>query len=182
MRIGAVAGVLAVVLAACSAKGRGKDEAEETLPPQVTLIGVKLHGWQGSDLVAIGRAAMLTYDRSTSNFEANEALVQFPSKKADAARRREVNTDLELRAPLATGNLQSRQADGRGGVTVRSASGLRGRTPSAHFDGVALVASGKEPVDIEGPGYSVSANAFTFHFATEELDFEGGVHSRLGNR
>lgn len=184
LRLGCV--LLTAGCAACfgdgASRAKAREESAAQLPPQVTLMGVRLHGWEGSTLVSRGRAAKLTYDRSSTHFEANEALMQFPSRGEEAALKRQVNADLELRAPLAMGNLTARQADGKGGVTVRSASGLWGETESAHFDGVGLLASGKNPVSLRGPGYSTSANGFTFYFATEELVFEGDVKSQLGEK
>ena len=162
-----------VTLAALSGCGRAKlAEVDQKLPPQVTLYGVRLHSWEGSELVTKGRAAKLTYDRASSNFDAYEALVQFPS--------RQNSNDAQIRAPRAQGNLGARTADGSGGVTVRSGNGLSGKTEAAHFDGVGLVASGKTPVQVRGPGYSLDADGFTFYFATEELLFDGNVQSRLG--
>lgn len=168
------------LLAGCGGPSR-KGEADEKLPPQVTLYGVRLHSWEGSELVSKGRAAKLTYDRASGNFDAEEALVQFPSKRRGAQRTpRQVTSDVELRAPRAQGNLPTRQADGSGGVTVKSATGLRGKTESAHFDGMGLVATGKSKVTVQGPGYSLDADGFRFYFATEELLFDGNVQSRLG--
>ena len=166
-----------VTLAALSGCGRAKlAEVDQKLPPQVTLYGVRLHSWEGSELVTKGRAAKLTYDRASSNFDAYEALVQFPShRKAN-----EKANDAQIRAPRAQGNLGARTADGSGGVTVRSGNGLSGKTEAAHFDGVGLVATGKTPVQVRGPGYTLDADGFTFYFATEELLFDGNVQSRLG--
>lgn len=178
-------GVAAFVML-CATLGSGcgptkKAEVDEKLPPQVTLYGVRLHSWEGPELVSRGRAAKLTYDRASANFEAAEALVQFPARRNGAHQTpRQMKSDLELRAPRAQGNLQSRQADGSGGVTVRSASGLVARTDAAHFDGLGLVVTGGTPVQLRGPGYALDANGFTFNFATEELLFDGDVRSRLG--
>lgn len=181
VRLGATCAVLVLgcSLAACSKKERAATNGEPTsLPPQVSLYGVRLHSWEGNKLVSVGRAAKLTYDRSSANFEASEALVQFPSK--DESQAREATADLVVRAPVASGNLTSRQADGSGGITVRSSSGMSGATESAHFDGVGLVATGEKPVKVFGPGYALDAANFKFYLATEELLFEGGVTSRLG--
>lgn len=173
--------VLAAMLGAgtgCTPTNPRRGQADEKLPPQVALYGVRLHSWEGGELVAVGRAAKLTYDRSSGNFEAAESLVQFPSRSAEPTK--DATSDLELRAPVARGNLLNRTSRGEGGLTLRSANGLVARTQSAEFDGMGLVATGKEPINVTGPGYSVSANGFTFYLATEELLFEGDVVSRLG--
>lgn len=164
----------------CKPTNPMRGQADEKLPPQVSLYGVRLHSWEGGDLVAVGRAAKLTYDRSSGNFEAAESLVQFPSKNEAGVPNKEATADMELRAPIARGNLPNRQSMGEGGLVLRSATGLTAKTPSAQFDGNGLVASGKEPIDVVGPGYSLSGTGFTFYLATEELFFDGVVESRLG--
>ena len=152
---------------------------DEKLPPQVTLSGVALHAWRGSELVAVGSAAQVTYDRSSGNFEAQTARVRFPRREAASARNPQLTSDLELSAAIANGNLLTRQAEGTGGVMARSASGLVARTPSARFDGQERLAHGDEPIEVTGPGYELEADAFTFDLLAEELLFED-VDSRLG--
>lgn len=164
-----------LLLAACDPPPP-RGAADEKLPPQVSLYGVRLHHWEKGDLVAVGRAAKLTYDRASASFEAQESLMQFPSRTDTSA-----TADMELRAPVTTGNLQSRMAEARGGLMLKSSSGMSGRTEAARFDGAGLVASGQSPVEVEGPGYSMFADGgFNFYFVTEELIFEGEVQSRLG--
>jgi hypothetical protein len=151
--------------------GRGKNpETDQRLPPQVSLFGVTLHAWQGNELVAMGNAAQLTYDRTSGALDASGVWLRFPR----------LTSNLELSAPSMTGNLPARQAEGNGGVSVRSSAGLVAHTQSARFDGQGLVARGKDPIEVSGPGYALDAQTFTFHFLTEELVFEGGVESRLG--
>jgi hypothetical protein len=161
--------------------GRGKNpETDQSLPPQVSLFGVTLRAWQGNELVAMGIATQLTYDRNSGALDASGVRVRFPSTADTARANRGLTSDLELSAPSLVGDLPSRQAQGNGGVTVRSSAGLLARTPSARFDGVGLVARGSDPIEVVGPGYALDARAFTFYLVTEELIFEGGVESRLG--
>ena len=164
--------VLALALAAtgCGEK-RAAEEADQTLPPQVALYGVRLTSWEGSQVVARGQAAKVTYDRPTGRFDAYEARVRFPDTAMGV---------LDVSAPLANGNLQQKLAHASGGVLGKASNGLTAFAPSATFDGVGFVAEGKEGVDVKGPGYSVRANGFTFYLATEELIFDGDVDSRLG--
>jgi hypothetical protein len=77
-------------------------------------------------------------------------------------------------------DLPARQAQGKGGVTVRSSAGLLGQTSTVNFDGLGLVAKGTDPIQVTGPGYALDARRFTFYLVTEELIFEEGVESRLG--
>ena len=154
-------------------KGPGQDEE---LPPQVSLRGVTVLSWEGDQLVATGRMTTLDYDRSSAKFEGSDVVFQFPSER----RKGSELSDLELRAPRATGNLSSKQADGFGGVLLRSSSGLRAVSDRAHIDGVGMVASGDTRVDATGPGFDVTADGFRYDFTTEDLVFEGNVQSRLG--
>jgi lipopolysaccharide export system protein LptC len=165
-------------LAAC---GRGKDqETDDKLPPQVTLSGVTLHAWKGDELVALGIAEEVTYDRSSGNFEAAKARVRFPRRESTSDASPQLTSDLELSAAVAHGNLPTRQAEGRGGVIARSSSGLVARTSSARFDGQGQLARGEEPIEVIGPGYALDAEGFTFDLRSEDLVFEGAVQSRLG--
>jgi hypothetical protein len=161
---------------------KDRPAVEEKLPPHVSMYGVRLRSWEGSELVAQGRAARLTYDRQTSRFVASEGQLQFPRRDTGAAERsaREATADLEVRAPVVQGDLATRQAEGAGGVTVRSSSGLIGQTPAAQFDGLTGVARSTTPVQAEGPGYALTAGGFTFQFATDTLVFDGPVTSFLG--
>jgi lipopolysaccharide export system protein LptC len=163
------------LMAACSLPAPKKGDLPAKLPPQVSLEGVTVRSWEQGALVATGVARRLTYDRTTADFEGVDVVVRFPSQGRQGALE-----DLELRAPVAAGNLTSRQATGSGGVQILSPSGLIGATERARFDGVGLVASGDAPVAISGPGYSVDAEGFNFFLATEELVFDGQVHSHLG--
>lgn len=176
----AVALFLAASSYALACGGAKKSQSDPALPPQVALHGVTLHAWEGNELTAVGTAREMTYDRSSGNFEASGAQVRFPSSTSTARASRPLTADLEVTAPRVSGNLPSRQAEGKGGITARSTAGLVAQTPSARFDGQGLVAQGKEPVEITGPGYALDAQGFTFYLLTEELVFERGVHSRLG--
>ena len=161
--------------------GRGKNpETDEALPPQVSLVGVTLDAWQGNELVATGNAAQLTYDRSSGAVDAIGVRLQFPSTAETPRANRGLTSDLELTAPSMVADLPARQAQGKGGVTIRSSAGLLARTATVNFDGLGLVAKGTDPIQITGPGYAVDARRFTFYLVTEELIFEEGVESRLG--
>jgi hypothetical protein len=58
---------------------------------------------------------------------------------------------------------------------------LVGRTDRAHFDGVTMIATGNDPVTVDGPRYRVNADAFSLKLNIEEYTFMRKVSSRLGD-
>jgi hypothetical protein len=149
---------------------------DATPPPQITLTGARLQSFRGSVLVATGRAAQVTYQRTNADMTGSEVLLRFPSQSKPAG----MFSNLEVRAPEMTGNLTAKQADGFGGVEVKSSGGLVGRTDRAHFDGVAMTANGKDFVQADGPGYALTATGFLIRLKEEASDFGNPVWSRLG--
>jgi hypothetical protein len=125
--------------------------------------------FRGGELTMAGRAARLSFNRSTREVTAEETLFQFHPGSRPA----------EVRAPELRGNLDARAADLSGGVRLRGADGLTGETPSAHFDGTTMVANGDRPVTLHGSDYAVQAGAFRLDFNAESFDFEGGVATDL---
>lgn len=164
----------ACALAACS-RPRGGASGEPA-PPQVRLHGVRVRYYQGESLVAISRAARVTYQRDSSDFSADEAYVRFEGHGQLSGRAGNV----EVRAVRMEGNLAAKAADGLEGVTLKTGSGLAGETQRAHFDGVARQASGHDPVSVWGPGYWLDAHGFHFRLEDEQIEFGDGVESRLG--
>ncbi len=154
--------------------------------PQVTLTGVRLRHYRGAELVADGTAKTLTYQRSTSEFVASAVAMRLPGRGADLvaspAGAGGPARQVDLTAPTARGTLSSRQADGEGGVVVRTESGLTGKTPRAHFDGAASSASGTDEVAVEGSGYQLSSRGFHLDLPTERFTFDAEVQSRFGAR
>jgi lipopolysaccharide export system protein LptC len=136
------------------------------LPPEVILYGVQIQHFKGDQIAAAGHANRLTYERWTADFIAYGDVMRFPSREGSAAQ-----GGMEVRAPVVQGNLAARRADGTGGVVMRTGSGMVGETDRAHFDGVALTASGDVPVKLRGPEYRLEADAFLFHLKTEEFSF-----------
>lgn len=159
-----------IILCACP---RAPEAEDPGVPPEVRLRGVTLEYFQGDRRVTIGRATRLTYERTRSDFEAEEVTLRFPARTVGMS---------EVRAPKVRGNLDARQADGMGGVTMTTPSGLTGRTERAHFDGVREIASGTDPIALEAPGHALHANRFVFDFPSERFAFDGGVTSRVGGR
>lgn len=149
-------------------------------PPTVTLYGMKLTSFRGEDVAAAGRAAKLTYVRTSTDFVASEVLIRFPSRASMGLKSGLVSGGMEVRAPTLLGNQSARQADGKGGVVLRSGDGVVARTEEVHFDGVTRVATGDKQVDADGPRYSLTADRFRLQFGTEVFEFEGNVKTRLG--
>lgn len=168
--------LLALAASACNPvkKASAREEIQERLPPQVSLHGVRLRSWSGSELSAHGRAAMLTYDRQNTRFVATDGELQFPDRNAG-----DPGPEMIVRAPVLEGEALAKTAHGSGGVTAISSAGMSGRTPSATYDGQGMAVRGTEPVEIDGPGYVLDAAGFTFHFVTDELVFDGPVTSTI---
>lgn len=140
-------------------------------PPEVTLFGVRMRMYRGSDLTMVGRAAKLEYQRQSADLRADESLLRFPSRATGARAPGHAVAGLEVRAPRVEGNLYTRQAEAQGGVLLRTASGMVGETERAHFDGSGMKVHGPLPVEISGPGYRLTAGGFDFVFADERFTF-----------
>ncbi len=158
--------------------GAPPSEMEGERPPEITLYGARLKNFRGSEVLYSGRAAKLTYERGSFNFQATEALVRFPSRSQQAAS--VAAGGLELRAPLLSGNLDTKQGVGEGGVVLRSNSGVTSRTDQVMLDGVRNLAWGESPISVKGPGYVVNAEGFDFDIASERFVFKEKVRSRVG--
>jgi hypothetical protein len=165
----------ALLLAGCRSVSSGEETAA---PPQVTLYGVRLSNFRGTQLAMSGRAAKVTYYRAPAEFSATETLVRFPGRPGMSA----AVAGLEVRAPSVSGDLVHKQAVWRDGVVMGAPAGISAYTPRATFDGQTMQASGKDRVTVDGPGYALSANGFHLYFPEERFEFGDGVVSRLGGR
>lgn len=157
-----------LALAACE-RTRPLDQAPA---PQVTLHGVRLRYFQADRLVAQGRAAQVTYERSSGEVGASEAVLRFPSRRPSGG--------TEVRAARLEGSLATRQADGKDGVVIQAGGRLVARTERAHLDGQALEVTGAEPVMIEGPSLRLHAGGFHLWLQDERLELAGEVRGHLG--
>ncbi len=164
----------ALVLCSCEKP----PEIDQTPPPQVILTGARLRSFRGSELSATGRAAQVAYERTGADFTASEVFLRLPSRDTPGSPNPSPGW-VEIRSPVVVGNRTTEQADGSGGVVVRSASGMVGRTPRAHYDGVTKVASGKDPVSVNAPRYAVTAESFLLRFEEENFRFTGHVVSHV---
>lgn len=163
--------LIAIALLAC----RPRQPAPPSPPPepQVVLHGAKMQMFRGSELVMVGRAARVTYQRLSADVSATEAVLRWPSRTSGGRRPRTAVSGIEVRAPEVDGNLYTRQADGRGGVLLRTSSGIAARTEDAHFDGVVMKMRGASPVKVTGPGYALDAAGFELSVDDEKLEFTG---------
>lgn len=158
-----------LALAACTPDRSNPSAATEPPRPQATLHGVRMRIYRGDEVAMVGRAARLTFNRSTREVTAEESFLQFHPR----------SRPVELRAPQLRGNLETRGADLSGGVRLRGPQGLVGETPAAHFDGPTMVATGTQQVSLRGPGYTVQAGGFRMDFNEEAFDFDGEVATDL---
>lgn len=154
---------------------------EGALPPQVTLTGVRFSYFKAGELLASGTAREFTYQNSSSDFVASDVVLRIPGRQGGLRGPGGAPSGaLDLAAPLARGALNTRQVDAEGGVSLWAASGLTGKTNTAHFDGAASSVAGPDPVTLNGEGYQLSSRGFTIDFPTERFTFLGGVQSRFG--
>ena len=160
------------VLAALIACGEPPKETK-TPPPEVTLYGVTMRTYRGSTLAARGEAGEVIYERSSGDAQASAARLHLPAA-------REGGDAQTVQAPRMKGNLLDRQAIAEGGVELLGSNGLVGHTARAHFDGVHLIADGKDPIRIDGPGYGLTAEGFSFALTTEDFSFNGPVAAAFG--
>jgi len=167
-RARACACLLALAAAGCK-PDRPAEAAVTPSRPQATLHGVRMRVFHGEELALVGRAVRLSFNRSTREVTAEEALLQFNPRSRPA----------ELRAPQLRGNLDRRGADLSGGVRLKGPSGLTGETAAAHFDIPTRIATGDQPVRLRGPGYTVQAGGFQLDFNEEAFDFQGAVATEL---
>lgn len=153
--------------------------APEAQPePDVVLFGAEMHMYRGADLTLVGRAAQVTYHRTSADVTATETQLRFPPRHG-GRRPGTPASGIEVLAPKVGGNLYTRQADGSGGVAIRAPSGMVGHTPTAHFDGAEMKMDGAEPVQVQGPGYTMSAEGFTLMFDDEDFQFKGPTRTEL---
>src|SRR5260370_35769234 len=100
--------------------------SDESLPPEVILSGARLRSFRGSELAATGRAAQVTYQRTTADLTASEVLLRFPPRQGGGPR--PALGAVEVRAPFVVGNRLTQQAAGRHRAWGRTAAGVVGGT------------------------------------------------------
>jgi len=131
----------------------------ENLPPHVVLHGVEIEHFREGNLDLTANLDLLTYERYSTDFAAQQARLHFHG------------SGLDLSANRVRGNAAARQADGMNGVRTRSKDGMSGLTEAAHFDGVAMTASGVDPVRFNGPTHRLEAKSFQFDLREQVYHF-----------
>ncbi|HXN42251.1 MAG TPA: hypothetical protein VN918_10710 [Myxococcaceae bacterium] len=156
---------------------RAPDEA--TPPPLATLTGIRLEYFRGSELAALGHAAEIAYERTTGELTARQVVVQITSRDEPGSLRPAVG-GMELSAPWVAGNLFRKQAEGSRGVVIRTGAGIVAHTAKARIDGEKMRAWGTDPIRVDGPGYTVSADSFQSSLTEDAFEFGGRVKSQFG--
>lgn len=168
----ALTGALGMLLGCSQPKPPGT-----TPPPELTLHGVTLSTFRGSQRVAVGRADSLTYERTSGDSVATVARLDFvPAGGPSHAR------PFRLEAKRIQGNTLEQVADAEGDVTLHGDKGLTGVTSRAHFDGPRRIAEGQDPVQLRGRGYGSDAGGFTVFLDTEDFTLLAPVKSWVGGK
>ena len=156
------------LIAACGAPPQEDGPA----PPEVTLHEVRLRSYRGSTLTAVGRSQSMSYERASADVLSGPGTLDVLSHESPSVvGRLPPATRIETRA--ARGNLLSRGIDVWGGVTLRTPTGLDGKTEKAHLDSPTMHASGSSPVEVQGPnGYWLRAQGFDLHLREDVYEFD----------
>jgi lipopolysaccharide export system protein LptC len=156
-----------LLLVACQAPPPDEGRA----PPEVTLHDVRLRSYRGSTLTAVGRAEVMSYERSSADVLAQHGT--FDVFRLEAPRPRGAPPPAtHIEAQAALGNLLTRGIDASGGVTLQTPTGLRGWTERAHLDSPTMKASGTSRVSVTGPhGYWLEAGGFELQLREEIYEF-----------
>ena len=157
-----------LLIAACGAPPKDEGPA----PPEVTLHEVRLRSYRGSMLTAVGRSQSMAYERASADVLSGPGTLDVLSHEAPTVTGRlPPATRIETRA--GRGNLLSRGIDVWGGVTLRTPTGLEGKTDSAHLDSPTMHATGSSPVEVQGPhGYWLRAQGFDLHLRDDLYEFD----------
>jgi lipopolysaccharide export system protein LptC len=158
---------LLLLLVACSAPPSDQGPA----PREVTLRDVHLRSYRGSTLTAVGRAEVMSYERSSADVLAQHGT--FDVFRLEAPRPRGAPPPAtHIEAEAALGNLLTRGIDASGGVMLRTPNGLQGWTERAHLDSPTMHASGTSRVSMNGPnGYWLEAGGFQLQLREEIYEF-----------
>jgi hypothetical protein len=140
-------------------------------PPEVTLKDVRLRSYRGSKLTAVGRSTSMAYERASADVISGPGTLDVLSHEAPSLGKLPPATRIETAA--GRGNLLSRGIDVWGGVTLRTPTGLEGRTDRAHLDSLTMHAAGSSPVEVHGPnGYWLRAQGFDLHLREDLYEFD----------
>lgn len=140
------------------------------MPPAVVMHGVRLRSFEGDAVSLVGRAERATYERS-GELTASGATLEVPG-------RRPLDVTV-VTAREMEGHVGTRQLEAFGDVVVSNPSGLVAHTPRVSYDAVQQRARGAEGVQVQGPGYRLSAERFELALPEGQFTFEGSVKTVL---
>lgn len=167
-------------LLACAPRREQGDGSAGPPRPQVLLTGARVRAFSGTELLARGRAARLAFYRDTGVAAADEAwfeILPVPGRSPGLVL---AHGPLEIRAAEVRGAASQGRVQASGGVIVQSASGVHAETPEARYDAKAAVVLGDQGIVANKGDTQLTADAFRFNLASEELDFSGNVHTQAG--
>ena len=159
-----------ILIAACGAPA--KDEGPP--PPEVTLHDVRLRSYRGSTLTAVGRCVRaMAYERASADVLSGPGTLDVLARESPSIAGTPSAGDAHRDPAPARGNLLSRGIDVWGGVTLRTPTGLEGKTEQAHLDSLTMHASGTSPVEVHGPNaYWLRAQGFDLHLREDLYEFD----------
>ena len=140
-------------------------------PPTVQLREVRIVRSAGSEVTLTGTLQSLSFRRSEGRYAGEGARFRVAGQGGTG--------DYEVSAPHVTGLPTEQQAEGTGGVTLKTDRGLVGTTPSARLDGKVGVVTGGEKLEAAGQGYALQADGFRLSVTGGTHRFEGNVRTRL---
>lgn len=163
----AVLALLALlVLVGCA---RPPPEQRDTFPPDITLRGVTVRDYRGSELRVLATMSQVELYRACGtpgDLRALDASITLPGEGA------------QLFAPVVTGNAFTAHLEGSGGVRYLGKDGTRASAPAATFDralGAAGQAFSDAGVRIDNPRVELEAAGFVLDVADERAVFERAV-------
>lgn len=140
--------------------------------PAIVLTGVRLETYGPDGSTSRTTARQVIYRRDTGELEGETVVLQYPPpERADRG-------GVVVAAPRARGDVKKRVALAEGGVTAESDGGDRAHTAYAEYRGEAGTVSGDTPVHVEGPSYTLDADAYVFHVEEQRLELLDGVRAR----
>jgi len=164
-----LAGLGALLAGAASATGCAVEPPAGGQPPAIVLGDVTLRHYAADGTVRTGHADEVTYFRQQGRLEAGTLTVDAPP--TDDLKRGGVL----LEASKGAADLKGQGALLSGGVTVRTGAGDIGKTDEATWIGATETIRGDRPIEVEGPGYTTTADGFSFEVPGQKLALQGNV-------
>ena len=145
--------------------------------PEVILHGVHMRAYKGSVLSATGHATRLLYERSSSNADLEQAVLQLPARPPQGKGHYSNLGRVDIVTQRAEGNLNAQKVEASGGVVARTEGGMVARTDRAQFDGQQFLTTGDGPLSVRAPNYALDSVGFSLRSREEEFEFGGPLKS-----